>query len=215
MPSNADIILWAVTTLAEAFAVYIFVLWGIAREFRFFTGYLVFSLTKSVASYVVLQQYGFLSQAYAECYWTADVLGTIILFASVGELASRTARSAWLAKQMVEIFVGGFAAALLLSIAEIPIRIMFEVSEKLFWLSGVFVFGLCIWNFRNTDWESRKRWVAFRLANVVGVYFFLNALAYASFYLAQGGRSFLGGLASAWLPIGASLVAISARPSTS
>jgi hypothetical protein len=117
---------------AELFAAYIFVLWGIAREFRFFTGYLVFSVAKSVANYVVLQHYGFLSREYFECFWTADALGTTILYASVGELAMRAASGAWLAKHIVGLFVGGFSAAVLLSVPDTPVRIIYAASEKLF-----------------------------------------------------------------------------------
>jgi hypothetical protein len=214
MPSNTDMVLWALATLAELLAAYIFVLWGIAREFRLFTCYLVFSVAKSVANYVVLQHYGFLSWQYFECYWTTNAFGATILYASVGELAMRTDRGARLAKHLVGVFVGGFFAAVLLSTSEIPIRIIFAASEKLFWLSGTVVGGLCIWSFCQNGDEFGRRMVAFRLAKVMGAYFFLNAIAYGLFYLAHVGESIGGELASAWLPIGASLVAISAPQSS-
>ena len=95
-----------------------------------------------------------------------------------------------------------------------PLRFFSATSEKLFWLSGAVVLGLSIWSFWQTEDESGRRLVAFRLAKVMGVYFFLHAIAYGLIYLAHVGESIWGGLASAWLPIGASLVAMSAPQSS-
>jgi hypothetical protein len=214
MPSNTDLVLWALATLAELVAAYIFLVWGIAREFRFLTCYLVFSFAASVTAYVVLQRHGFSSREYFDCCQVAGILGTTILYASVGELALRTARAVWLAKHVVGFFLAGLSAAVLLSSSEMPLRFLSATSEKLFWLSGAVVLGLSIWSFWQTEDESGGRLVAFRLAKVMGVYFFLHAIAYGLIYLAYVGESIWGGLASAWLPIGASLVAMSAPQSS-
>src|SRR5262245_54140313 len=210
MPSNTDMVLWALTMLAELFAAYIFIVWGVAREFRCFASYLVFCFAASVTKFVVLQQYGLMSREYFECYWIASALGTGILYASVAELALRTARGGRLVSHVVGICVAGLFAIVLLSIPEMPLRIIFAVSEKLFWLSGAVIVGLCIWSFWQKDYEFRKRVVAFQLAKVMGVYFFLCALSYALFYLTNSDENIWGGLASAWLPIGVSLVTIAA-----
>lgn len=214
MLSNVDMVLWALTTLAELFAACILVLWGIARDFRFFTGYLLFSVATSMANFIVLQHYGFTSREYFECYLISSALGAGILYVSVAELALRMARGVWLARHVVGICVAGLSATALLSISEIPMRIAFAVSGKLFWLSGAAVVGLCIWSFWQSDYELEKRVVAFQLTRVMGVYFFLYALSYGLFYLTSDNENVWGALASAWLPIGVSLVAMSTPQSS-
>jgi hypothetical protein len=216
MPSNTDLALWALGTLAELFAAYIFLLSGVAREFQFLTGYLVFSVAANVTLCVVWGRHGFSSPEYFECFYVARVLETTILYAVVGELALRTARGVWFAKHMVGLFLAGLSAAVLLSSSEISLRFcfFFATSEKLYWLSGAVALGLSIWSFWQTDHESGRRLVAFRLTKVMGLYFFLHAIAYGLFHLAHVGESIWGQLASAWLPIGASLVAMSAPQSS-
>src|SRR5262245_41722901 len=135
MPSNTDMILWALATLAQLVAAYIFILWGIARDFRIFTGYLVFCVASSVTDYVVLQHYGFSSWQYVECSWAGHALATAILYASVAELAVRRARSQRASRHLIGFFCAGMVAAILLSDELTFLRLVFTSSENLFRLS--------------------------------------------------------------------------------
>jgi hypothetical protein len=213
MPTNSDLVLWAFATVAELVAAAILLVWGMAREFRFLTGYLVFTAAANVTTYAVWKGHGLSSLEYYDLYYVAHVLGTTILYASVGELALRTAKPEWLAKHVVGLFLAGLCATVLLSSRETPLRFFPATSEKLFWLGGAVVLVLCIWSFWQAEDVSGKRQAAFRLAKVMGVYFALHAMAYGLFYLTQVRESILGGLASAWLPIGASLAVLSAPQS--
>src|SRR5262245_52917215 len=216
MPSNTVMVLWALTTLAELLAAYIFLLWGMAREFRFFTYYLAFSFATSVVSYAVIEHYGFSSLAYWKCFSVGKALGTVMLYLSIAELVVRTARSPRGSKRLVGLFLAGLVAAILLSDGLTFSQRVFASVEKLFWLGGAIVGALSIRSFFEKNRDSHGRSVGFGLVRVMGVYFFLYAAAYGLIHLSITMASIwvgLGSLASAWLPIGASLVAMSAPPS--
>ena len=80
MPSTADIAFWALIAVADLFVAYIFVLWGVAREFRWLTVYFACRVLASVVEYVFLWNSGWDSWTYAYVYYIADAILQVILF---------------------------------------------------------------------------------------------------------------------------------------
>src|SRR5262249_16877948 len=146
MPTPADMAFWVLMTIAEFFAAYIFLLLGLAREFRLFCGYLLFESAANVVKIAVLQHYGFVSREYVYSYYVAGVLLTVILYASVGELVFRSMTKNWVARHIVGILVAGLVGTILLTSEMTTLRLVFASSDNLFWLSAVIITGLCIWN---------------------------------------------------------------------
>lgn len=210
---------WALIAVAELFAAYVFVLWGVAREFKWLTAYFACRVLASVVEYGFFWHSGWYSQTYAYVYYIADAILEAILFASVGELVLRSARRSRIAGQLVPLFIAGVLFAAIFNSSIKPLWIVFRTGMNLFYLSGAIVVGLCAWNFFRMDTQSRERVIACRLANVIGLYFVVGAAVAALQYLTYGETSLVAGkaltaAASVWLPIGASLAAMSVPQSS-
>jgi len=219
MPSTADIAFWALIAVADLFVAYIFVLWGVAREFRWLTVYFACRVLASVVEYVFLWNSGWDSWTYAYVYYIADAILQVILFASVGELVLRSARKSRIARQLVPLFMAAVFLAAIFSSSIMPLSIIFGTGENLFWLSAVVVVASCVWNFFQSGPQYREWVIAFRLGNVMGLYFVVWAAVAALRYLTNGENTLgagyvLAAAASVWLPIGSSLAAMSVPQSS-
>ena len=64
MPSNADLVLWLMTTVVEVFVVCLSIDQGVFRKFPFLNLYLLVSIATSITRYVVFSNSGIASSNY-------------------------------------------------------------------------------------------------------------------------------------------------------
>jgi hypothetical protein len=215
MLSLAELTLWLLTTLVEAFVVFLFLIQGLFRKFLLLNIYLLFSVTIAMARFAVLYYFGFTSSEYAYFYYFTDALLTICLFLSLCELSVRLVGTKMVRRKAVVWSAGALLATSWFSFlivssqgAHVTTRFVVELSQNIFFVCCLAIVLLWVWNLRNYP-EDR---IAAKFVNVLSVYFSLFMLMYGARQLAPQVSSFINNLApimGAWLPLGCGFALVS------
>ena len=212
MSSLADLSLWLLTTLVQAFVVYLFLIQGLFRKFLFLNCYLLLSVTISLGRYFVFSHFGLASSAYAYFYYFTDAALTLFLYLGICELGVRLVGTRLPRKKVVL-----WSAAALLATAWFSFSValpwgsrtamVFELSQNIFFTCCLGVALLWAWKLRN---DSNDR-IADRLVNVLSAYFLLFLLLYGARQLTPHVSSLnaLYPMFSAWLPLGCGFALVS------
>jgi hypothetical protein len=215
MPSLAELTLWLMTTMVEAFVVCLFFVQGLFCKFLFFNFYLLLSVTISTGRYAVLSHFGFHSPEYAYFYYCTDVLLTSSLFICISELCVRLVGNRMPPRRVVLWSAGALLTTALFSSLglshwdyRVAARFVIDLSQNMFFACCLGIALLWIWKLRN-DPEDR---MAARFINVLAIYFSLFILIYAARELAPSSASGLRNvypMLGAWLPLGYGFVLVS------
>ena len=220
MFSPADVSLWLLTTLVEAFVVYLFLTRGVFRKFLFLNLYLISSILIRIGRFAVLFHSGIAFAKYAYSYYFTDTLMAILLFLGISELAVRLFGTKEPRRRMA--FVSAVAVSAVALVATALFNLLFEswrygvttifvveLSRNFYFASGLTTVLLWVWKLRN-DLEDRT---ADRVVGVLSVYFLLFFLIYGARQLAPHatGLDNVVPMIGAWLPIGCGFVLVSRR----
>jgi len=215
MLSLADLSLWLLTTLVQAFVVYLFLIQGLFRKFLFLNCYLLLSVTISLGRYFVFSHFGLASSAYAYFYHFTDAALTLFLYLGICELGVRLMGTSISRKRAVLWSAAALLATAWFSFSVASPRgsrtaLVFALSQNTFFTCCLGVARLWTWKLRN-DPEDR---IADRLVNVLSVYFSLFILIYGALQLAPHVSSLnnLHPMIGAWLPLGCGFALVSHEP---
>ena len=207
MLTLADQTLWLLTTLVEAFVVYLFLVQGLFRKFLFLNLYFVLSVCINIGRYSVLLQFGFTSPEYGYFYYYSDVLLTLSLFVCVVELTQRVVGARVPCRKVVVWSASAFLATgwfsfpiASLSSYRAAAHFLFEFTQNIYFACCLAVVLLGIWKLRN-DSEDR---IAARLVNVLAMYFLSFVVIYGArqWFPDTSGLSNVYPMMGAWLPLG-------------
>ena len=210
----ADLALWLLTGVVEAFAVCLFWVQGLSRKFLLLNYYLLLCAIISASRFAVLHQYGITSSAYAYFYYYSDALLTVFLFLSICELSLRLARSKISRRRLALTGAGAFLAVSLLSASiashssmRMMIHFVVELSQNLFFASCLATTALWVWK---TFGDPEDR-IAARFVGVMFVYTSIFILLYGARQLAPQVtlNHQLVPMLALWLPIGCGFIAVS------
>jgi hypothetical protein len=215
MFSPADVSLWLLTTLVEAFVVYLFLTRGVFRKFLFLNLYLISSILIRIGRFAVLFHSGIASAKYAYSYYFTDTLMAILLFLGISELAVRLFETKEPRRRMVFVSAVALVATALFNLLfeswryGVATVFVVELSRNFYFASGLTTVLLWVWKLRN-DPEDRT---ADRVVGVLSVYFLLFFLIYGARQLAPHatGLDNVVPMIGAWLPIGCGFVLVSRR----
>ncbi len=215
MLSLADLTLWLLTTLVEAFVVFLFLIQGLFCKFLLLNIYLLFSVTIAMGRFAVLYHFGFTSSEYAYFYYSTDALLTLFLFLSLCELGVRLVGTKVARRKATLWSAGALLATSWFSFlvvssqgAHVTTRFVVELSQNIFFVCCLAIVLLWVRKLRNYP-EDR---IAAGLFSVLSVYFSLYILMYGARQLAPQVSSLiinLGPLMGAWLPLGCGFVLVS------
>jgi hypothetical protein len=213
----AELTLWLLTTLVEAFVVFLFLIQGLFRKFLLLNIYLLFSVTISMGRFAVLYHFGFTSSEYAHFYYFTDALLTLFLFLSLCELSVRLVGTKMARRKAALWGAGALLATSWFSFlvvssrgTHVTTRFAVELSQNIFFVCCLAIVLLWVWKLRNYP-EDR---IAARFVSVLSVYFSLFVLIYGAHQLAPQVSSLIHNLApmmGAWLPLGCGFVLVSAE----
>jgi len=218
MTSLADLTLWLLTTLVEAFVVYLFLIQRLFRRFLLLNFYLLLSITVGIGRYFILSYFGLRSATYYHFYFYTDALLMVFLFVSICELAVRLGGCKMPGKNIALWSAGALMATASLSFcAALPSGsrtaavLLFELSQNVLFACCLAIGLLWAWRMRN-DPEDR---LAARFISVLTVYFLLFLLAYGTRRLVpqNSGLNSLYPMIGAWLPLGCAFALVSPEPS--
>jgi hypothetical protein len=210
----AELTLWLLTALVEAFAVYIFLVQGLSRKFLMLNLYFLLGAVISASRFAVFHHSGFFSVEYAYFYYYSDALLTVFLFLSVCELSLRLAGTKISRKRIV---LGGAAAFLAVSVfnasaaSSSSIRMMSHfvvaLSQDLYFTSPLAIALLCVWK----AFDDPEDLVAARFVDVIFVGTSIFILLYGARVLVPqvAVNNKLVQMMAVWLPIGCGFVAVS------
>jgi hypothetical protein len=215
MMQLTDLTLWLLTTFAEAFVVYLFLIQGLFRKFVFLSFYLLISVTINISRYAVLTHFGLASSEYAYFYYFADVLLTLFLFLSVCELSVHLVGTKISRTRVMMWSVGALFATTWFSFTVVSpsahlviTRFVVELSQDILFACCLGIVLLWVWRLRNDP----EDWTAARLVSVLSVYFSLFILNYGARQLVphvSGLTNSLSPMIAAWLPLGCGFVLVS------
>jgi len=217
MLSLADLSLWLLTTLVQAFVVYLFLIQGLFRKFLFLNCYLLLSVTISLGRYFVFSHFGLASSAYAYFYYFTDAVLTLFLYLSICELGVRLMGTRISRKRVVLWSVSALFAMAWLSLSvaspsssRMATAFVVDLSQSIFFVCCLAIALLWAWKLRN---DSNDR-IADRLVNVLSVYFLLFLLVYGARQWTPHVSSLktLYPMFSAWLPLGCGFALVSHEP---
>src|SRR6266478_7308415 len=209
-----ELVLWLLTTLIEAFVVYLFLIRGLFRKFLFLNFYLLLSATSSIGRYAVLYHFGYTSPEYLYFYYFSEAPLTITLFICVGELSLRLVGDKLPPSRVALWSAGALLAIALFSLSDassggyrVAARFVIELSRNIFYACSLGIVLLWFWKLRN-DPEDR---FAARFVNVLGVYFSVFVLIYGARQLVPhaSGLGNLYPMLGAWLPLGCGFALVS------
>ncbi len=209
-----ELVLWLLTTLIEAFVVYLFLIRGLFRKFLFLNFYLLLSATSSIGRYAVLYHFGYTSPEYLYFYYFSEAPLTITLFICVGELSLRLVGDKLPPSRVALWSAGALLAIALFSLSDgssgeyrVAARFVIELSRNIFYACSLGIVLLWFWKLRN-DPEDR---FAARFVNVLGVYFSVFVLIYGARQLVPhaSGLGNLYPILGAWLPLGCGFALVS------
>lgn len=209
-----DLTLWLLTTLVEAFVVYLFLIRGLFRRFLFLNFYLLFSATVNIGRYAVLYRFGLTSPEYIHFYYFSEAPLTITLFICVCELSLRVVGDRLPRWRVALWSAGALVAMALFSLSDasswgyrVAARFFPELSQHILFACSLGIVLLWLWKLRN-DPEDR---FAARFVNVLGVYFSLFVLINGAYRLVPhaSGLGNLYPMLDAWLPLGCGFALVS------
>jgi len=212
MLAPADQTFRLLTTVVEAFVVYLFLVQGLFRKFLFLNTYLLLLTSISVGRYAVLLWFGW-SQNYSYFYYYSDALLTLVLFICVCELSQRVVGPRMPCLRVLFWGAGAFLATAGFTVAiasrlghRMGAYVFFEFTQNIYFVCCLVVFLLAVWKLRN-DSEDR---IAARLVNILFVYFSLFVLLYGAHQLVPHGSDLtnLHSMMGAWLPLGCGFVLV-------
>jgi hypothetical protein len=211
----ADLTLWILTILVEAFVVCLFVIRGLFRRFLFLNLYLLLSVVISIGRYAVLSHCGYASSNYASFYYFGDALIAVSLFLSIGELSMRLVLTKMSCRKIVLLMASVVLAAAVRSPLSVPwylafrvtTRFAFELSQNILFASAFASVLLWTWKLRNEPEDG----IAARFVSVLSLYFSLLLLAHGARQLAPQapGVDSLFPMIGAWLPLGCGIALVS------
>ena len=213
-----DLTLWLLTTLVEAFVVYLFLTQGLFRKFVFLNFYLLLSVTISISRYAVLSYFGLVSSEYAYFYYFTEPLLSLFLFLSLCELTvhflgTETSRTRIMMWSTGGLFATGWFSCIVSPSAHLVLaRFAMELSQSILYACCLGIVLLWVWRLRNDP----EDWIAARLVSVLSVYFLLFILDYGARQLAPHVSSFSNSLPlmiAPWLPVGCGFVLVSQEES--
>ncbi len=214
MPSPAELTLWLLTALVEAFAVYLFLVQRLFRKFMLLTLYLLLCAIITASRLAVFYYFGSYSSEYAYFYYFSDSLLTVFLFLSISELSLRLLGTRVYRKNIVR----GCAAALLVAAVisfsnassssdKLLARFVIELSQNLYLASGLAIAALWVWKCFN---EPEDR-IAARCVSVLIVSSSTVMLIYELLQRAPqiSHNSVVASMMAVWVPLGCGFAAVS------
>lgn len=207
MPSPADLAFWLLTTLVEAFVVYLFARQGLFRRFPFLTFYFLILVTTSIARCAILFRFGLFSIEYAHFYFTTDVALSVSLLLSLSELNLRIGRSDMLRSKIVTwvgvtLLVVACFGVVLFRNDGMTKPFLRDSSESVFVPCGFAAVLMWVWTLRKNPADD----IAARFVSVFAIYFLLFFLDYGvremsrSLYIS--GLPKLPWMMNGWLALG-------------
>ncbi len=201
----ADLTLWLLTILVEAFVVYLFLIRGLFRKFLFLSFYLLLSVAISISGYAARSHFGYSSSEYLVFYYFSHALLTVVLFLSICELGVRLVGTKMFSRRVVLWSAGALLAMTWFSFsvasswdANMMTHFYFELTQNIYYGCCLVVALLWAWRVLN-DPEDR---IAARLVNVLTVYFSVFLLTYGARQLPPYLVNNLWLMIGAWLPFG-------------
>lgn len=220
MLRSAGWVLWLLTTLVEAFVVYLFIIQRLFRRFLLFNFYLLLSVTTDIARYVVVSHFGMVSPNCIYFYYLTETLVAFFLFLAVCELSVRLVGTKMPRGRVVLLSAAGLLAAVWASLAAAwsgpgrpVIHFVVELSRDIFFVCCLAILLLWIWKLRNDPQD----WVAARLVGVLSVYFLVLFLIFGAANMTAHVPNFnnifvnISSMVGAWLPIGCGFVLVSSE----
>lgn len=209
-----DLTLWLLIALAEAVVVYLFLLHKLLRQLFFLNFYFVLTIANDIGRFAVLSKFGIDSSAYMYFYCFGEAVLVTSQFLSICELTIHLVGSRLPRKRIMLSSAGAFLAAVCFALWEatlvgfsVATRFYFELSQCVFFVSGVALLFLWVWRFRS---DSGDR-LAAQFVNVLSVYFLVFFLIGELLKLAPPSTD-VGGIApilAAWLPLGCGFALVS------
>ena len=204
-----DLTLWLLTTLVEAFVVYLFVVQRLFRKFLFLNFYLLHGVIISVGRYAILSRFG--SSEYLCFYYFTDALLMVFLFLGTCEVSARCVGTKMRRRRVVLLSATAFLAAVWSSVSVASSwdagGFVDELSRNIVYVCCLGMVLLWAWKLRNNPEDQ----LAARFVNVLGVAFSLLLLIYRARQMAPHlpGLNNLYWMAGAWLPLGCGFALVS------
>jgi len=215
MLRSADLTLWLLTTLVEAFVVYLFLIQRVFRKFLFLYFYLLLSAMAGMSEYALLCHFGLDSSEYFYFYYFTDVPLTICLFVGICELSVHLVGTKIPRRKVVSWSAGALLATAWFSFSvawssgpRLIMHFIVELSQNIYIACCLTIVLLWAWQLRN-DPEDR---MAARFVSVLSVYFSLFILNYGANQIAPpelGLTNSLPPMMAAWLPLGCGFALVS------
>ena len=205
---SADWTLWFLTTLVEVFVVYLFVIRGLFRKFRFFNCYLLVSVATGISRVVFVSAFGSARVEYDYLYFFTDALVTLFLFLSICELTTHVVGTKMPRKKVVLLSAAALLVAAWSSFAahssdglRFTTNTVFELSQNIFFVCSLGIALLWVRKLRNKPDD----WIAGQFVNVLSVYFLVFFLLW--YGMSQGASNIsalrnVSVMVNAWLPLG-------------
>lgn len=203
----ADIVLWLLTTLTQAFVVYLFVAQKPSRKFFFLYLYFLLAVASSITRFIVFSYLGWSSISYFYSYYFGEGLLAIILLMSVFDMSAKLGaisadrRPALLLTGMFFGAMGTLFRVMVSPYHSTRTLITSWVEDNLI-VGGVVVLLLWLWKISHDPHDP----LAARLVNVLSFYFLL--LLFLDLTSVFGPNRYvstvnqISPMAAAWLPIG-------------
>lgn len=216
MWSRPDFILWLLTTVVEAFVVYLFVIRGLFRQFLFLNLYFLLLVGAEVGRVATLRRFGLASSAFSSFYFFSDGLLAISLFLSVCQLGTRLVGDLIPRRKIALFSLGLFVTTVCVSfpvassegfLDATTATYAFQLSRNFSLVCGLCIIALWAWKLRNNPSD----WISAQLVNTLTVYFLLFALAFEGSQVAPGNSGLinLSYMIEAWLPLGCGFALLS------
>ena len=216
MVLQSDAFLWLLTTLIEAFAVYLFVSRGLLRKFLFLNLYFLLLIQISIEYCFALRNIGLAPVGSVRAYCYTNALLSIVLFLSVCELcvrldaAKKRGNRVLLLCGVGALLLAGLFAIFVARSENAELFMVAAASRQMFLVCCLSIGVAWAWMLRRNP-DDR---IAVRILTVLSVYAGLFLLAYgvgrpvrATSIIYQ-----LPLMAGAWLPLGCGFAAVSEPP---
>jgi hypothetical protein len=214
VPSPAELTLWLLTALVEAFAVYIFLVQGLFRRFLLLTLYLLLCAMVTASRLAVFYHFGSYSSEYVYFYYFSDALLTVSLFLSISELSLRLLGTRVYRKNIIRGCSAVLLVAAVISFSNVSssssklfTHFVVELSWNLFLASSLAIAALWVWKCFN---EPEDR-IAARCVSVLIVFSSTVLLIYELLQRAPqiSHNSVVVTMMAVWVPLGCGFAAVS------